>query len=432
MAKEKDPTHYDGKLIIGLTGNIATGKSAVMRLAADHGALTIDADKVVHDLMNKDKKLQQAIAAQFSSKVLRDDGRIDRNTLGQIVFSDPESLAILEAIVHPVTRAELDKRILDSKAAVVVIEAIKLLEGNLSDSCHQIWVTRCDRQKQLERLRVCRGMGTAEAANRIKSQGAQEEKVAFADVVIDTNGLMADTESQFEMAWSRLPDLTGIEAKPRLDLTALPIPQPGPKTTEATETEAETAVAEETAKEKSTAPDMSDLAPLEMTDLPDDLQVRRARPNDIPSILLLIQQATDGAVKMKRGDLLLALSERGYFIGQVGSDISAIFGWNIDSQVGRVDEIYIHPPEMISVTGTAVLQEIENSAKAHLCQIIVVFLPNNSPDDLRRLLVTHGFETMAEESLTSHWRLAVEESQPDDTFYMIKVLLDTRKESIVG
>ncbi len=232
------------------------------------------------------------------------------------------------------------------------------------------------------------------------------------------------------MAWSRLPDIQAIEAKPRLDLSTPSIPKPGKKEKEAEEAEA--AAEAEPAKSKTAAPDMSDVAPLEIQDAPEDLQVRRARPSDIPSILLLIQKATDGAIKMKRSELLLALSDRGYFIGQVGAEVSAIFGWNIDSQVGRVDEIYIHPPEMISVTGTAVMKEIEQSARAHMCQIIAIFLPNDASDELRRLLITHGFESIEDESLASNWRLAIEESQPDDTFYMIKVLLDTRSSAIVG
>jgi hypothetical protein len=87
---------------------------------------------------------------------------------------------------------------------------------------------------------------------------------------------------------------------------------------------------------------------------------------------------------------------------------------------------------MISVTGTAVLKEIEKSARAHMCQIIAVFVPNNAPTELRSLLVAHQFETIADEKLASNWRSAIEESQPDDTFYMLKVLLDTRSDSIVG
>lgn len=418
--KLQNATHYDGKVIIGLTGNIATGKSAVMGLAREAGALTIDADKIVHELMDRDKKLQEAIAAEFTSRVRKADGRIDRDLLGQIVFSDPDQMALLESIVHPAVRREVDKRILESDAGYVMIEAIKLLEGDIPKACHQIWVTRCDRQKQLERLRVCRGMETSAAANRIKAQGAQEEKIAFADVVIDTNGLMNDTKAQFEMAWGRLPVPGQAEAKARLDLTPMPVRRPLPRTETGTaETAIETAVTAEST-------DLSDLTPLEMGDAPEDLQVRRARPNDIPSILLLIQQSSGGAIKMKRADVLAALSERGYFIGQVGSEISAVVGWKIDSQVGRVEEIYIHPPEMIGVTGTAVIQEIQKSAYGHLCQLIVAFIPNNAPDDLRRLFLAHGYTPMERSEMANNWKEAIDESQPEDSTYLVKVLLDTR------
>ncbi len=419
--KLQNATHYEGKVIIGLTGNIATGKSAVMGLAREAGALTIDADKIVHELMDRDKPLQEAIAAEFTSRVRKADGRIDRDLLGQLVFADSDQLALLESIVHPAVRREVDKRILQSDASYVMIEAIKLLEGDMPKACHQVWVTRCDRQKQLERLRVCRGMETSAAANRIKAQGAQEEKIAFADVVIDTNGLMNDTQAQFEVAWGRLPVPGQAEAKARLDLTPTPVRRPQPKTeTTTTDTSTETAVAE------SVSTDVSDLTPLEMADAPEDLQVRRARPNDIPSILLLMQQSSGGAIKMKRADVLMALSERGYFIGQVGSEISTVVGWKIDSQVGRVEEIYIHPPEMIGVTGTAVIQEIQKSAYGHLCQIIVGFIPNSAPDDLRRLFLAHGYAPMERSEMANNWKEAIDESQPEDSTYLVKVLLDTR------
>ncbi|HRQ42197.1 MAG TPA: dephospho-CoA kinase [Chloroflexota bacterium] len=418
--KLQNATHYDGKVIIGLTGNIATGKSAVMGLAKDGGALTIDADKIVHELMEHDAKVQEAIAAEFSSKVRRADGRIDRDLLGQIVFSDPDQLALLESIVHPAVRREVDKRILESDAGYVMIEAIKLLEGDMPHSCHQIWVTRCDRQKQLERLRVCRGMETSVAASRIKTQGAQEEKVAFADVVIDTNGLMKQTKEQFDVAWNRLPTPGQAEAKPRLNLTPEPLKRPQ------TRPEVTAVAAEETLPAEESTTDIAGLTPLEMGETPEDLQVRRARPNDIPSILLLIQQSTGGAIKMKRADVLAALSERGYFIGQVGSEISTVVGWKIDSQVGRIEEIYIHPPEMIGVTGTAVIQEIQKSAYGHMCQIIVAFISNSAPDDLRRLFLAHGYAPMERSEMANNWKEAIDESPPEDSTYLVKVLLDTR------
>jgi dephospho-CoA kinase len=197
-------TDVKDKIVIGLTGNIATGKSAIMRLAAERGALTIDADKIVHDLLNEDKAAQEAIAEAFGESVRLENGRIDRAALGEIVFGSAEALQELEQIVHPRVGIRIAALLQESDAGVVMIEAIKLLEGQLWTLCREIWVTTCSYECQLQRLEVCRGMERSAAEARIKAQGPAEEKIARADVVIDTNGLMQDTERQFTEAWSRL------------------------------------------------------------------------------------------------------------------------------------------------------------------------------------------------------------------------------------
>ncbi|HFE66043.1 MAG TPA: dephospho-CoA kinase [Chloroflexi bacterium] len=425
-----EATSYAGKLIVGLTGNIATGKTAVMRLAAEQGALTIDADKIVHELMDNDANMQAAIAVAFGPGVRREDGRINRRALSKIVFNDPQALADLEAMVHPAVRRELDRRLLESEQTIVFVEAIKLLEGDIANACHQIWVTRCAPGRQLERLRVCRGMETEEAKQRIKSQSSQEEKVARADVVIDTNGLMKDTELQFNMAWSRLPDPAAVEDIPRLPLPDESEP-PLPGTEELTPQE--TAVAPPppkpiVAEKPAPPPPMKPAKPVPQAEIsPDEVQVRRARPSDIPSILLLIQRATDGRVKMKRKDLLLALSERGYFLGQAGAEIHGVAGYYMDSQVARVDQIYFYPPEMTWPVGNAILQEIEQSAFAHMGQIIVAFLPPDAPDAVRRIFAQHGYESLPKETLANNWQLAIDESQPESAEFVIKIMNDIRK-----
>lgn len=192
------------KLVIGLTGNIATGKSAVMRLAAERGALTIDADMVVRELLNENTAIQEVVEAAFGPEVRLDDGRIDRVALGQIVFNDPSSLRKLEGLLHPETRAEIGRRVAASSASVTIVEAIKLLEGPLVNMCDQIWVTTCSPETQMARLRVCRGLDEETAAARINAQSPQADKIARADVVINTDGLMADTEAQFAKAWAHL------------------------------------------------------------------------------------------------------------------------------------------------------------------------------------------------------------------------------------
>ena len=192
------------RIIIGLTGNIATGKSAVMKLAAEHGALVIDADRVVHELLQRDEDIQTAVVAAFGPEVRLPDGRIDRAAVGRIVFGDEQALRRLEDILHPAVREEIARRVATSEAPIVMIEAIKLLEGPLAAVCDQVWVTTCSRATQLERLRVCRGMDDASAVARVEAQSPQEEKIGRADVVIHTDGLMSATQEQFEAAWSNL------------------------------------------------------------------------------------------------------------------------------------------------------------------------------------------------------------------------------------
>jgi dephospho-CoA kinase len=199
-----DQAAISGKIIIGLTGNIATGKSAVMRLAAERGAFTIDADMVVHEILNSDTAVREEIAETFGESVLAANGRINRAALGEIVFKNAQALGKLEQILHPRVTRRILNMIQESAAEVVMIEAIKLLEGKLWTYCREIWVTTCSYERQLQRLEVCRGMETAVAEARINAQSPPEEKIARADVVIDTDGLMRETERQFAAAWSRL------------------------------------------------------------------------------------------------------------------------------------------------------------------------------------------------------------------------------------
>lgn len=196
--------HKD-KFVIGLTGNIATGKSAIMNLAREQGALVIDADKIVHEILAEDEDVQAAVVAAFGPAVQQVSGGIDRPALGRIVFGDAHALGELEAIVHPAVQRRVLARIQESAASIVMIEAIKLLEGKLRGLCHTIWVAHCTREQQLERLRVCRGLDAKTAVLRVDSQAPQEEKVRQADVVIDTGGLMEDTRRQFAAAWAAVP-----------------------------------------------------------------------------------------------------------------------------------------------------------------------------------------------------------------------------------
>lgn len=191
-------------LLIGLTGNIGTGKSTVAGMLAELGAEAIDADKVVHQTMQAGTPVHAAIVSAFGPEVLAPDGEIDRRRLGDIVFADPAALARLEAIIHPAVIEEVDRRVASSSAVAVVVEAIKLIEAGMADGCDSVWVTTCRPEQQVQRIAEARGLSRAEAEHRVQVQPPQEEKVARADVVIDTSGTLAWTREQAVAAWEKL------------------------------------------------------------------------------------------------------------------------------------------------------------------------------------------------------------------------------------
>jgi hypothetical protein len=159
---------------------------------------------------------------------------------------------------------------------------------------------------------------------------------------------------------------------------------------------------------------------------PEGLKVRRAKPSDIPSILLLIQKATDGAVKIKRAELLMAFSERSYFIGQLGTEITVILGWSIDAQVARIDQMFMLPGDEMVPILAAVLSEIESSADAHIGEIVTAFVPESQFEALYGFFVEEGYFDVELEMLPDAWQVAIEESQPPETRVMIRVLRDDR------
>ena len=185
---------------IGLTGNIACGKSTVGKLLVARGAEYVDADRLVHVLMEPGTPENDRIVERFGPAVRAADGRIDRPALGGIVFADPAALKDLEAILHPGVRAEIRRRLAASTAPVFVVDAIKLIEGGLAREMDAVWVVVCPRSEQVRRLMAERGMTAEQAETRIAAQGPQEEKVRHATVVIDNGGTLADTERQVDTA----------------------------------------------------------------------------------------------------------------------------------------------------------------------------------------------------------------------------------------
>ena len=200
------------KIVIGLTGNIATGKSTVGQILADLGAQHIDADKLAHQVMAQGQPAWHKIVAEFGPEVLGQNGEIDRQALGKIVFADAQALARLETIVHPNVIHGIESLIADTRSDVVVIEAIKLIEsGMVAQLCDALWVVTAPREIQIQRLIQQRGLMRSDAVLRIDAQPPQDEKVRQADVVIENHGSRSALFHQVRDAWLAIQNLLAVQ-----------------------------------------------------------------------------------------------------------------------------------------------------------------------------------------------------------------------------
>ncbi|MBG0829614.1 dephospho-CoA kinase [Planomonospora sp. ID67723] len=192
-------------LKVGLTGGIGSGKSEVSRRLSALGATVIDADKIAREVVEPGTEGLARVAAVFGDEVLHDDGTLDREKLGSIVFADSEKLAALNAIVHPLVGARVAE--LQSQAddhAVVVYDVPLLAENNLAPMYDVVVVVDAADEIRLARLVGVRGMTEQDARARIAAQASREERLAIADVVISNEGSLEDLEARVAEVWAGL------------------------------------------------------------------------------------------------------------------------------------------------------------------------------------------------------------------------------------
>lgn len=199
MSRTKYPNHY----LIGLTGNIATGKSTVMKILGELGAYTIDADKVAHQVMDSQQPVKEAIVRHFGENVLTRKGEMDRRALAEIVFKDPAALRQLEEIVHPAVIEAVDGLIEKAAERMIAVEAIKLIESGMHRQYDALWVVISPEEQQIERLVNQRGLSAEDARLRAQAQPPQSDKEKQADVVIDNSGSLENLRSQTVEAWMK-------------------------------------------------------------------------------------------------------------------------------------------------------------------------------------------------------------------------------------
>jgi dephospho-CoA kinase len=318
---------WPGKFVIGLTGNIATGKSVVRKMLEHLGAYGIDADALGHRAIAADAPGYQAVIDTFGKWILAADGQIDRAKLARVVFSDPEALAQLETIVHPLVRQAVDILIRRAPQNVIVIEAIKLLEGPLRQACDTIWVTYAQKDIQVTRLTQKRGLGPAIAHQRINAQPPQLEKIKAANTVIHNEGTFADTWEQVTKAWKVL--FPAYEA-------AVTRPIEAPK---------------------------------------GELMVEKARPRHAAEIAALISRLSDGKAKPTSEDIMAAFGEKAFLFLKLDGSPVGVIGWQVENLVERTDEVYIEPRQSLSKAMQVLLSEVEKTSRDLQCEVALLFLP---------------------------------------------------------
>ena len=192
---------------IGLTGSIGTGKSTVAKIFQEFGAYVIDADKIVHELLKRKdvkEKIREAFGDVFDSK-----GEVDRKKLASIVFNNPEKKKILENILHPLVFQEINRFFKEVEKkdpkAVAIAEVPLMIETGSYKNYDKIIVVYAPEELQLKRL-LEKGMSKEEAIKRIKSQMPIDEKVKYADIVIENTSTLEDLRKKVEEVYKKLKE----------------------------------------------------------------------------------------------------------------------------------------------------------------------------------------------------------------------------------
>ena len=192
--------------VIGLTGGIGSGKSTVSQLLAGLGAVILEADKVGHEAFKPDTELWREVVAAFGRKILTPTGEINREKLGEIVFSNPKLLSRLNQIMHPrmydMVKSQLEEYRRQG-VGVVVLEAALLLEANWTSLADEVWVTVAAESTVLRRLKEKSGLSEPQSLARIRSQMSNEERIKQADVVIDTDCRLDELKVKVKELWRR-------------------------------------------------------------------------------------------------------------------------------------------------------------------------------------------------------------------------------------
>jgi dephospho-CoA kinase len=195
-------------LRVGLTGGIATGKSTVGAMFVELGCHLIESDQITHQLFEPGQAVHAAVVKQFGNRILAPDGTIDRRILGDIVFKDPQVRAKLNGLVHPAIIQRQQEWLQEMEAqdphGIAIVDAALMIEVGTYKNYNKVIVVTCSPEMQRERLRARSPLSAGEIESRIRSQMPAEEKIKYADFVIDNSGSIESTRVQVETVYQQL------------------------------------------------------------------------------------------------------------------------------------------------------------------------------------------------------------------------------------
>lgn len=385
-------SRWSNKYVIGLTGNIATGKSVVRQMLQHLGAYTIDADGLAHQAMSPGAPAYRPVVEAFGQIILNPDKTINRAMLGNMVFSSPDALKKLEAITHPIIGQAINTLVSRSKQPIVVIEAIKLLEGTLGGDVDAKWVVDASPKTQYIRLITKRKMSEQDAKQRILSQNAQAEKLKQADVIIKNDGNVEETWKMVQTAWKAIPRPDGTKA-----------------------TSTQTAVQAKPAAKPAPAEQDADVEPSPTGDVDvSGISIKRGMPNNAEAIASFVNKMTGQS--LSRMDVMMSFGEKSYLLAspENSDDISGLSGFQVENLITRVDEFHLANNGESKRVAYALIRAIEDASIALQSEVAFFFLPSNTDASVVQPLVESGYETTTVKDIKiPAWREAVQEVNHD-------------------
>ncbi len=368
------------RYVIGLTGNIATGKSIVRRMLQELGASTIDADGLVHVLQRPGTPVYREIVDMFGSFILNADATINRPRLGAIAFSVPAAMRELEKIIHPAVRNQIKYAIKKAPTPIVVVEAIKLLEGELVNYCDAVWVVTAPQDVQVLRLMTRRKMSSADAMKRVQAQSPQDEKVARADVVIDNGGDVLHTWNAVQREYNKIPLV---------------------------------------AKRKRAA---KPVAPVDVK----KVVIRRAKRDDLPAMMFLLRTGSAGALNLDEAQMMERFFSKGYFLATRGEKILGVIGWRAENLVAGVDDFFVTAKQDWQNIGGMLLDAVETAARELSCEVGLLFLRTAVETVAKPVALKKGYQQKQPAEMIKIWREAAEDWQEEGTILLAKRYLKKR------